>query len=73
MIIARPGALREAAIMPRIRSPSKPRPRNPALEAREPPLKYVLGERRVECRGEHYIAPNATVIGSVVLESEVSV
>jgi carbonic anhydrase/acetyltransferase-like protein (isoleucine patch superfamily) len=36
-------------------------------------LKYVLGERRVECRGEHYIAPNATVIGSVVLESEVSV
>jgi carbonic anhydrase/acetyltransferase-like protein (isoleucine patch superfamily) len=36
-------------------------------------LKYVLGERRVECRGEHYIAPSATVIGSVVLESEVSV
>jgi carbonic anhydrase/acetyltransferase-like protein (isoleucine patch superfamily) len=36
-------------------------------------LKYALGERRVECRGEHYIAPNATVIGSVVLESEVSV
>jgi carbonic anhydrase/acetyltransferase-like protein (isoleucine patch superfamily) len=27
----------------------------------------------VECRGEHYIAPNATVIGSVVLESEASV
>jgi carbonic anhydrase/acetyltransferase-like protein (isoleucine patch superfamily) len=36
-------------------------------------LKYVLGERRVECRGEYYIAPNATVIGSVVLENEVSV
>ena len=36
-------------------------------------MKYALGERRVECRGEHYIAPNATLIGSVVLESEVSV
>jgi len=36
-------------------------------------LKYHLGERRVECRGEHYIAPNATLIGSVVLEHEVSI
>lgn len=27
----------------------------------------------MECRGDHYIAPNATVIGAVVLEHEVSV
>ena len=36
-------------------------------------MKFVLGERRVECRGDHYIAPNATVIGSVVLEQDASV
>lgn len=36
-------------------------------------MKYLLGERRVECRGEHYIAPNATLIGSVVLEDRASV
>jgi carbonic anhydrase/acetyltransferase-like protein (isoleucine patch superfamily) len=36
-------------------------------------LKYQLGERRVECRGEQFIAHNATLIGSVVLEHEVSV
>ena len=36
-------------------------------------MKFQLGERRVECRGEHYIAHNATVIGSVVLDHEVSV
>ena len=35
---------------------------------------YTLGERRVELRGaEHFIAPNATVIGSVVLEDKVSI
>jgi carbonic anhydrase/acetyltransferase-like protein (isoleucine patch superfamily) len=35
---------------------------------------FSLGERRVELRGEHhYIAPDATIIGSVVLEAEVNV
>jgi carbonic anhydrase/acetyltransferase-like protein (isoleucine patch superfamily) len=34
---------------------------------------YSLGERRIELRGSlHYIAPNATVIGAVVLEDEAS-
>lgn len=36
-------------------------------------MKYLLGKRCVECRGECYIAPNATVIGSVVLEHGASV
>jgi len=35
---------------------------------------YAIGERRVLLRGEHhYIAPDASVIGSVTLENEVSV
>jgi carbonic anhydrase/acetyltransferase-like protein (isoleucine patch superfamily) len=36
-------------------------------------VKYALGERRVECRGACYIAHNAVVIGSVLLENEASV
>ncbi len=36
-------------------------------------MKFAIAERRVECRGDHYIAPNATVIGSVVLEQDASV
>jgi carbonic anhydrase/acetyltransferase-like protein (isoleucine patch superfamily) len=36
-------------------------------------VKYQFGERRVECRGETYIADNATVIGSVILEDLASV
>jgi carbonic anhydrase/acetyltransferase-like protein (isoleucine patch superfamily) len=36
-------------------------------------MRYCLGERRVQCLGNHYIAPNATVIGSVVLEPDASV
>ncbi|MCC7547801.1 MAG: gamma carbonic anhydrase family protein [Burkholderiales bacterium] len=36
-------------------------------------MKYQYGERRVECRGETYIADNATVIGSVILENLASV
>jgi len=36
-------------------------------------LQYVLEDRRVECRGDHYIAPNATVIGTVILEPHTSV
>jgi carbonic anhydrase/acetyltransferase-like protein (isoleucine patch superfamily) len=35
---------------------------------------YTLGDQRVELRGKnHYVAPNATVIGRVVLEDEASV
>ena len=34
---------------------------------------YSLDERTVELRGDHFVAPNATVIGSVVLENEASV
>jgi carbonic anhydrase/acetyltransferase-like protein (isoleucine patch superfamily) len=34
---------------------------------------YSLGERRVIARGNHWIAPNAAVIGSVVLEQDSSV
>ncbi len=35
---------------------------------------YTLEKRRVELHGsEHYIAPNATVIGSVVLEDRTSI
>ena len=36
-------------------------------------MKFAIAERRVECRGDHYIAPNAVVIGSVVLEQDASV
>ena len=35
---------------------------------------FSIGERRVELRGaHHYIAPDATIIGSVVLEADVNV
>lgn len=35
---------------------------------------YSLGERRIELRGDgHWIAPNATLVGDIVLEAEVSV
>jgi len=35
---------------------------------------FSIGERRVELHGEHhYIAPDASVIGSVVLEPDVSI
>ena len=30
-------------------------------------MKYSLGERKVVCKGDYWIAPNAIVIGSVVL------
>ena len=33
---------------------------------------YDLAERKVELRGETFIAPNATLIGSVVVEAEAS-
>lgn len=34
---------------------------------------YSLGERRLETRGDHFIADNATVIGSVILEANASI
>jgi carbonic anhydrase/acetyltransferase-like protein (isoleucine patch superfamily) len=36
-------------------------------------MKFSLAERCVECRGDYWIAPNATVIGSVILENNASV
>ena len=36
-------------------------------------MKYVFEGRRVVCHGECFIAPNATVIGSVVLEHDTSI
>jgi carbonic anhydrase/acetyltransferase-like protein (isoleucine patch superfamily) len=36
-------------------------------------MKYQLGERRVECRGAHFIAESACVIGSVIMEDDASV
>jgi carbonic anhydrase/acetyltransferase-like protein (isoleucine patch superfamily) len=40
----------------------------------KPAMIYTLGDRRVQMRGSgHYIAPNAIVVGSVILEQQVSV
>ena len=36
-------------------------------------MKYSLGERKVVCKGDHWIAPNAVVIGSVTLENNASI
>jgi len=36
-------------------------------------MKYYLGERKVITRGDYWIADNATVIGSVVLENNASI
>jgi len=36
-------------------------------------MKYSLAERKIVTRGDHWIAPNATVIGSVVLENNASI
>jgi carbonic anhydrase/acetyltransferase-like protein (isoleucine patch superfamily) len=36
-------------------------------------MKYSLGERKIITRGDYWIAPNATVIGTVVLENNVSI
>jgi len=36
-------------------------------------MKFSLGDKHVQCRSTAYVAPNATVIGSVVLEDEASV
>jgi carbonic anhydrase/acetyltransferase-like protein (isoleucine patch superfamily) len=36
-------------------------------------MKYAFEERRVVCKGDYFIAHNATVIGSVVLEPNASI
>ena len=36
-------------------------------------MKYSLGEKKVVAKGDHWIADNATVIGSVVLEKDASI
>ena len=36
-------------------------------------MKYSFEERKVICKGDYWIAPNATVIGSVILEHNASV
>src|SRR5262249_53688635 len=40
---------------------------------RAAPVKYAFEDRRVVCKGDYWIAPNAVVIGSVVLEHDVSI
>lgn len=36
-------------------------------------MKYSLGERRIECKGDYYIAETAVVIGSVVMHDNASI
>lgn len=36
-------------------------------------MRYSLGERRIETRGDFFIADNAAVIGSVILENNASI
>ena len=36
-------------------------------------MKYALGTRKVICEGDYWIAPNATVIGSVILKNNASI
>ena len=36
-------------------------------------MKYTLGDRKVVCKGNYWIADNAAVIGSVVLEENASI
>jgi carbonic anhydrase/acetyltransferase-like protein (isoleucine patch superfamily) len=36
-------------------------------------VKYSLGEHKIVTRGDYWIAPNATVVGSVVLENNASI
>ena len=36
-------------------------------------MKYSLAEHRIVAKGDYWIAPNATVIGKVVLENNVSI
>jgi carbonic anhydrase/acetyltransferase-like protein (isoleucine patch superfamily) len=41
--------------------------------ATETGMRYSLAERKVIAKGDYWIAPNATVVGSVVLENNASV
>jgi carbonic anhydrase/acetyltransferase-like protein (isoleucine patch superfamily) len=50
--------------------PSGIRPHQPA---REISVKFALGNQRVIAHGDHFIAPGAIVIGSVVLGRDVSI
>jgi carbonic anhydrase/acetyltransferase-like protein (isoleucine patch superfamily) len=36
-------------------------------------MKFSLGDKHVQCRGNAYVTPNATVIGDVVLEDQASI
>ena len=36
-------------------------------------MKYSIGERKVICKGDYWIADNAIVIGSVILENNASI
>ena len=36
-------------------------------------MKYSFGERKVTCKGDYWIADNASVIGTVVLENNASI
>lgn len=36
-------------------------------------MNYHLGDRKIVCTGDYWIAPNATVVGSVVLEHNSSI
>ncbi len=36
-------------------------------------MKYSLGDRKITCKGDYWIAPNSVVSGSVVLENNASV
>jgi carbonic anhydrase/acetyltransferase-like protein (isoleucine patch superfamily) len=36
-------------------------------------MKYTLGDRKVTCKGDYWIADNATVIGTVVLENNANI
>ena len=36
-------------------------------------MKYALGELKVVTKGDHWIAPNASVIGNVIMENNTSV
>lgn len=36
-------------------------------------MKFILGDRRIVCQGDYYIAENAVVIGSVVLHHNASI
>ena len=36
-------------------------------------MKYALGELKVVAKGDHWIAPNASVIGNVIMENNTSV